>query len=60
VVTRANLLENWVTVSLGKGDGQGLREIYHIITYDLIARDPITAFPWESCRTAAERMAEAG
>src|SRR5262249_58556815 len=31
-----------------------------IITYDLIHREPITIFPWESCRTAAERMAESG
>jgi len=31
-----------------------------IIAYDLIHRAPITAHTWESCRTAAERMAEAG
>jgi CIC family chloride channel protein len=30
-----------------------------IITYDLLEREPITAYPWESCRTAAERMAQA-
>jgi len=60
MVTRANLLEDWVTGSLRKGPGQGFEEIYPIITYDLIAREPITAFPWESCRVAAERMAEAG
>lgn len=30
-----------------------------IIAYDLIAGEPITVFPWESCRAAAERMAAA-
>jgi H+/Cl- antiporter ClcA len=59
VVTRANLLEDWVAASL-RGDGAALIEKYPIITYDLVSRDPITVFPWESCRTAAERMAEHG
>ena len=27
---------------------------------DLVHRTPVTALPWESCRTAAERMAETG
>jgi H+/Cl- antiporter ClcA len=58
VVTRANLLEDWVAASI-RGDGAGLIEKYPIITYDLLSREPITVFPWESCRTAAERMAEA-
>jgi CBS-domain-containing membrane protein len=31
-----------------------------IIVYDLLHRAPVTVFPWESCRTAAERMASAG
>jgi CBS-domain-containing membrane protein len=31
-----------------------------IIAFDLIHREPISIFPWESCRTAAERMAQAG
>jgi CBS domain-containing protein len=31
-----------------------------IISYDLVMREPITAFAWESCRTAAERMAQNG
>jgi CBS-domain-containing membrane protein len=29
-----------------------------IISYDLVMREAITAFAWESCRTAAERMAQ--
>jgi CIC family chloride channel protein len=60
VVTRSNLLDDWVTAALGAAengrDGTGAP----IIAYDLIHREPITAFPWESCRVAAERMAQAG
>jgi H+/Cl- antiporter ClcA len=54
MVTRGNLLEDWVAVGLGKPDhapGEA------IIVYDLIHRDPITVLPSETCRTAAERMA---
>ena len=31
-----------------------------IIAYDLLHRPPITAYPWESCRAAAERLAQRG
>jgi H+/Cl- antiporter ClcA len=55
VVTRTNLLEDWIAAGLGDGGAPGLDPI---ITYDLIHREPITAYPWESCRAAAERMAE--
>ena len=59
VVTRRNLLEDWVSVSLSRpdddGPGKGL-----ILAFDLIHREPITILPWESCRTAAERMAQEG
>jgi CBS domain-containing protein len=54
VVTRANLLEDWAA----GGSRAGAEDL--IIAYDLIHRTPITVFPWESCRTAAERMAAAG
>jgi H+/Cl- antiporter ClcA/CBS domain-containing protein len=57
VVTRGNLLEDWVAASLGKQDEAPTEAI---IVYDLIHRAPITAFPWETCRVAAERMAAAG
>jgi H+/Cl- antiporter ClcA len=59
VITRRNLLEDWVSVSLAKpsDDGPG-KDL--LIAYDLIHRDPITVLPWESCRTAAERMAAFG
>ncbi len=51
VVTRADLLEEWA-------GGQNAPDL--IIAFDLIHRPPITALPWESCRTAAERMAQFG
>jgi chloride channel protein, CIC family len=54
VITRANLLEDWVA----GGDANAAADL--VIAYDLVHRPPITIFPWESCRTAAERMAAAG
>ena len=60
VVTRTNLLEDWIADALADGDGKGPPGLDPIITYDLLHREPITAYPWESCRTAAERMAENG
>jgi CBS domain-containing protein len=56
VVTRTDLLTEWVAAS-GNGDTMP-RNL--IITYDLIRREPVTVFAWESCRHAAERMAEFG
>jgi CBS domain-containing protein len=56
VITRSNLIEDWAKVLVSDGrDHLGL-----IITFDLIHREPISVYPWESCRTAAERMAQAG
>jgi H+/Cl- antiporter ClcA len=60
VVTRTNLLEGWIAAALAGGAAAGRAGLEHIITYDLIHREPITGYPWESCRTAAERMAENG
>jgi H+/Cl- antiporter ClcA/predicted transcriptional regulator len=59
VVTRTNLLEDWIADALSDDDGAASK-LDLIIVYDLIHRPPITAYPWESCRTAAERMAENG
>ncbi len=59
VITRRNLLEDWVTASLSNPDQAAAGEDV-IIAYDLLHREPITVLPWESCRTAAERMAEHG
>jgi H+/Cl- antiporter ClcA len=60
VVTRADLMEDWVAGSLGGSNGADLSPTAPIIVYDLVHREPITAFPWESCRVAAERMAQSG
>src|SRR5262249_12052668 len=60
VVTRSNLLSHWVPALTQKGPSVIIDSDDAIITYDLIEQPPITAFAWESCRTAAERMAEHG
>ena len=59
VITRRNLLEDWVSPSLSKPDA-GAPTGGLILAFDLIHREPISILPWESCRTAAERMAEFG
>ncbi len=59
VVTRRNLLEDWVAAALADG-GEAQPHLEHIIAFDLLHREPITVFTWESCRAAAERMAEHG
>lgn len=58
VLTRRSLLEEWVSVELQRGREASPPALGPIIAYDLLHRPPITAFPWESCRAAAERMAE--
>jgi CBS domain-containing protein len=60
MVTRSNLLEHWVSAALEGKDDTGREPVDPIITYDLVEREPITAYPWEACRVAAERMAQAG
>jgi H+/Cl- antiporter ClcA len=60
VVTRSSLLENWIYAVIKGAEGSSQPTIDVIIVYDLIHREPITVFPWESCRTAAERMAQVG
>ena len=59
VLTRTNLLEEWVVGALGRSDSDS-SATGPVIAFDLIHREPITAFPWESARVAAERMAEHG
>jgi CBS domain-containing protein len=54
IVTRAGMLQQWVSESLG-ADGSPLMS--PVIAADLIDRPPITAYPHESARVAAERMA---
>jgi CBS-domain-containing membrane protein len=60
VVTRTDLLEDWFAAALTEGDGAARVGLELIIAYDLIHREPITCYPWEPCRAAAERMAENG
>lgn len=55
IITKANLLEEWLSRSPNDSDAQ--EPVDAIIGYDLVNREPITVFSWESCRTAAERMA---
>lgn len=60
VITRSDLLEHWIT---GLIDGSKDADVLGngaIIAYDLISRQSITAYPSESCRSAAERMAQMG
>jgi CBS domain-containing protein len=40
------------------GGVRGPSGSHSIIAMDLIEREAITIYPWESCRTAAERMAQ--
>jgi CBS domain-containing protein len=58
-VTRTDLLGDWIAAALNGKEGTGTAA-EPIVAYDLVVRRPITVLPWESCRTAAERMAEAG
>jgi H+/Cl- antiporter ClcA/CBS domain-containing protein len=62
VVTRSNLLEDWVVVTLTRESAENPDGVVAapIVAYDLVNVKPITAFAWESCRSAAERMAAAG
>jgi H+/Cl- antiporter ClcA len=59
VITKASLLENWVAATL-KGEKPADLDNSPIIAYDLIQGQPVTVFAWESCRAAAQRMAQAG
>jgi CIC family chloride channel protein len=58
VLTRGSLLEEWLSGGLQSGDVESRANL--IIAYDLLHRPPITVFPWESCRAAAERLAQRG
>jgi CBS domain-containing protein len=60
VLTRSNLLEHWVSVELEREKTGSPAALGPIIAFDLVQRAPITAYPWESCRSAAERMAAEG
>jgi H+/Cl- antiporter ClcA/predicted transcriptional regulator len=57
MITRSDLLDHWTEALLGGGDAL---EAGPIIAYDLIGRPVVAVHPGESCRAAAERMAESG
>jgi H+/Cl- antiporter ClcA len=57
VVTKADLLDEWIANRLVSGDANRLSPI---ITYDVVNRAAITAMADETCRTAAQRMAQLG
>jgi H+/Cl- antiporter ClcA len=60
IVTEAHLLEDWVAALLNRSPQSPVPDQRLIIAYDLIHDGhPVTVYPWESCRTAAERLAEA-
>jgi len=58
MITRSDLLEHWITGLIDGSKEADVLDKGAIITYDLISRPPITAYPSESCRIAAERMAQ--
>jgi chloride channel protein, CIC family len=59
VVTKTDLLDDWMSNLIAGGDGND-GHLSHIIAFDLVNRSPITISPEETCRTAAERMAQTG
>lgn len=59
LVTKRDLLDHWLARHAARSADDNAA-IDPIIAYDLIRRQPIVAYPWETCRTAALRMAQAG
>jgi CBS domain-containing protein len=58
LLTRSNLLENWLLALRNGSTGLDSLNGGPIIAYDLIEGQPVTIYPGESCRAAAELMAE--
>jgi CBS domain-containing protein len=58
VITRTDLLDEWATKAAGSIASADAPQDNLIIAYDLLRSEPITIFPWESCRTAAEKLAQ--
>jgi predicted transcriptional regulator len=57
VITKSNLLHEWFS-AMRSAPGNSPQPMDAIISYDLVDREPVTVYSWESCRTAAERMAQ--
>ena len=60
MITRANLVEDCVAAYMAGPMNGDAAPAAPVVAFDLVEREPVTAFPWESCRTAAQRMAQAG
>jgi H+/Cl- antiporter ClcA len=60
LITRSNLLEHWLDALMNAPGGVDPLSASPIIAYDLIDAPAVVAYPDESCREAAERMAAAG
>jgi chloride channel protein, CIC family len=60
LITQSDLLEHWLMALAGAPGGADPLGASPIIAYDLIGQSPIVVAPDESCRQAAERMAQAG
>jgi len=59
VISRTNLLDGWISDAVVfTGERDAGKRLDPIIAYDLARGPAVTAFPWESCRSAAERMVE--
>ena len=58
MLTRNDLLNHWLAAYVRRAGGPDGFEFGPIVAYDLIHREPIVAHPWESCRVAAQRMAQ--
>jgi H+/Cl- antiporter ClcA len=59
LVTKRDLLDHWLARHAARSEDDNAA-IDPIIAFDLIRRQPIVAYPWETCRTAALRMVQAG
>ena len=60
IITQSNLLEHWlIALAAGEGSRDPLGAS-PIIAYDLIDSTAMAAYPDESCRTMAERLALSG
>ena len=58
VVTRSSLLAHWISIRFHSTEDGRMPELDPIIAFDLIDMDPVIGYPWETCRTAAERMSQ--
>ncbi len=60
MISRTDLLEGWMSALLNGETRADVLKQGPIIAYDLIGRSVVTIVPAESCRAAAELMAQSG